>query len=183
MLGVRIGRRVFDDGCSIPEKTLVTIGDDACSTPAASCSATRWRTAASSPTTPSSEPARTIGVDTFVHYGVTMGEGAVLEADAFLMKGESMAPFAIWRGNPATEVRVAATPTAAPTVPLRIVPSPPASQARPAATPPAPRPVRTHAAVRPGHVPFIDFLAGAGTASAAAGTPPPAGRSCGATTS
>ena len=28
MLGVRIGRRVFDDGCSITEKTLVTIGDD-----------------------------------------------------------------------------------------------------------------------------------------------------------
>ena len=27
LLGVRIGRRVFDDGCSITEKTLVTIGD------------------------------------------------------------------------------------------------------------------------------------------------------------
>jgi hypothetical protein len=110
----------------------------------------------------------TIGVDTFVHYGVTMGEGSLLETDAFLMKGESMAPFAIWRGNPATEVRVVATPTAAPTaaptVPLRIVQSPPAQQARPAAAPPTPRPVRAHAAVvRPGHVPFIDFLAGAGT--------------------
>ena len=28
LLGVRIGRRVFDDGCSIPEKSLVTVGDD-----------------------------------------------------------------------------------------------------------------------------------------------------------
>ena len=28
LLGVRIGRRVFDDGCSITERTLVTIGDD-----------------------------------------------------------------------------------------------------------------------------------------------------------
>jgi non-ribosomal peptide synthetase-like protein len=27
LLGVRIGRRVFDDGCSVPEKTLATIGD------------------------------------------------------------------------------------------------------------------------------------------------------------
>ena len=27
-LGVRIGRRVFDDGCGMPEKSLVTIGDD-----------------------------------------------------------------------------------------------------------------------------------------------------------
>ena len=28
-LGVRIGRKVFDDGASMPEKTLVTIGDGA----------------------------------------------------------------------------------------------------------------------------------------------------------
>ena len=28
LLGVRMGRRVFDDGCAIPEKTLVHIGDD-----------------------------------------------------------------------------------------------------------------------------------------------------------
>ncbi len=28
LLGVRLGRRVFDDGCGMPEKTLVTIGDD-----------------------------------------------------------------------------------------------------------------------------------------------------------
>jgi len=27
LAGVRIGRRVFDDGCAIPERTLVTIGD------------------------------------------------------------------------------------------------------------------------------------------------------------
>ena len=28
LLGVRLGRRVFDDGCGMPERTLVTIGDD-----------------------------------------------------------------------------------------------------------------------------------------------------------
>ena len=28
LLGVRVGRRLFDDGCTMPEKTLVTIGDD-----------------------------------------------------------------------------------------------------------------------------------------------------------
>ena len=27
-MGVRIGRRVFDDGCDLPDRTLVTIGDD-----------------------------------------------------------------------------------------------------------------------------------------------------------
>lgn len=27
LLGVRVGRRLFDDGCAIAERTLVTIGD------------------------------------------------------------------------------------------------------------------------------------------------------------
>jgi hypothetical protein len=46
-----------------------------------------------------------LGVAAFVHYGVAMGEGTVLDADAFLMKGEMTAPFTHWGGNPATESR------------------------------------------------------------------------------
>ena len=34
----------------------------------------------------------TLGVGAFVHYGVTMGDGAVLAPDSFLMKGEEIAP-------------------------------------------------------------------------------------------
>jgi hypothetical protein len=45
----------------------------------------------------------------FVLYGVTMGDGAVLEADAFLMKGEDVAAGARWRGDPAAPVRGVAT--------------------------------------------------------------------------
>ena len=40
-----------------------------------------------------------------VHYGVTMGDGAVLAPDSFLMKGEEMPPHARWGGNPAREMR------------------------------------------------------------------------------
>ncbi|HEX2804702.1 MAG TPA: hypothetical protein VHN80_00860, partial [Kineosporiaceae bacterium] len=40
-----------------------------------------------------------------VHYGVTMGDGAVLAPDSFLMKGEEMPPGAYWGGNPAGELR------------------------------------------------------------------------------
>ena len=51
LLGVRIGRRVFDDGCAIPEKTLVEhrrrLHAERRRAPS---SATRWRTAPSSPT-------------------------------------------------------------------------------------------------------------------------------------
>ena len=46
----------------------------------------------------------TIGVNGFVHYGVTMGDRAVLEADSFLMKGEAPEAGTTWRGNPARAV-------------------------------------------------------------------------------
>jgi hypothetical protein len=45
-----------------------------------------------------------VGVAAFVHYGVTVGDGAVIDADAFLMKGEEVEPAARWVGNPAREV-------------------------------------------------------------------------------
>ena len=46
----------------------------------------------------------TIGVGALVHYGVTMGEGAVLAADSFLMKGEELPAGARCGGNPAREM-------------------------------------------------------------------------------
>ena len=172
MLGVRIGRRVFDDGCSIPEKTLVTIGDDAVLNAGSlvQCHSLEDGSFKSDHTLIGA--GATIGVDTFVHYGVTMGEGSTLEADAFLMKGETVAPFAIWRGNPATEVRIAATPVvptpvaaaavgraqpavAAATVPLGAMQAPPSRQtptqqvpAQPA-SPVRPVPLAPVAPVRP----------------------------------
>ena len=45
----------------------------------------------------------TVGAHTFVHYGVRMGDGSVLDPDAFLMKGEEPAPDTRWRGNPSLE--------------------------------------------------------------------------------
>ena len=40
-----------------------------------------------------------------MHYGATLHEGAVLDADAFLMKGEEVPPNTRWWGNPAAETR------------------------------------------------------------------------------
>jgi non-ribosomal peptide synthetase-like protein len=105
LLGARIGKRVFDDGCYITEKTMVAIGDGCtlnsgsiiqphsqedggfksdCITIGAGC---------------------TLGVNSWVHYGVKMGDGAQLAADAFLMKGEEVPPHTRWEGNPASQVR------------------------------------------------------------------------------
>jgi len=43
----------------------------------------------------------TLGVGAHVHYGVHMGDGVVLAADAFLMKGEEVPPRSRGAGNPA----------------------------------------------------------------------------------
>jgi hypothetical protein len=50
-------------------------------------------------------PGATIGPRGFVHYGAIVHEGAVLDADAFLMKGQEVPPYTRWRGNPAAETR------------------------------------------------------------------------------
>ena len=79
LLGVRIGRRVFDDGCAIPEKTLVTIGDDVVLNAGSviQCHSLEDGSFKSDHTVIGDGVV--IGVDAFVHYGVTMGDGSVLE--------------------------------------------------------------------------------------------------------
>ncbi|ONI89628.1 peptide synthetase [Actinosynnema sp. ALI-1.44] len=104
LLGVRIGRRVFDDGCAMPEKSLLTVGDDCVLNVGSTlqCHSLEDGTFKSDHTTIGA--GTTIGTGAFVHYGVFMGEGAVLDADAFLMKGSQPPPGSWWRGNPATEL-------------------------------------------------------------------------------
>jgi acetyltransferase-like isoleucine patch superfamily enzyme len=46
----------------------------------------------------------TVGTSAWILYGTTMGDGSVLDADSFLMKGEHLLPRSRWRGNPAAEV-------------------------------------------------------------------------------
>jgi non-ribosomal peptide synthetase-like protein len=103
-LGVRIGRRVFDDGCTIPERTLLALGDDCVLNAGCEiqCHSQEDGTFKSGRT--ALEAGCTVGVGALVHYGVTMGEGAVLAADSFLMKGEEMPAGARWGGNPAREM-------------------------------------------------------------------------------
>ena len=45
----------------------------------------------------------TVGTGAFVHYAVTMEDGALVEADSFAMKGSVIRRGARWLGNPATE--------------------------------------------------------------------------------
>ena len=105
LLGVRVGKRLFDDGGVIPEKTLVTLGNDVVLNAGSviQCHSLKDGTFKSDRTTLGDGVV--LGVGAFVHYGVAMGEGSMLDADGFLMKGEEAPPFTRWSGNPATEAR------------------------------------------------------------------------------
>ncbi len=109
LLGVRIGSRVFDDGCGIIERTLVTVGS---------------RCALNAGTILQSHSQEdgmfksdrivvgddvTLGVSALVHYGVTVEDGAVVGADSFVMKGTTLTRGSLWAGNPAEEARAPST--------------------------------------------------------------------------
>ena len=101
LLGARVGRRLFDDGCAMPEKTLVTIGDDCTlgERTTLQCHSLEDGTFKSDHIVIGS--GCTIGTNGFVHYGVVIGDGVVLAPDAFLMKGERPRAGSAWGGNPA----------------------------------------------------------------------------------
>ena len=107
-VGARVGRKVFDDGSVMTEPTLVALGDGA--NVNASCT---LQSHSLEDGVFKSDHIRvgadvSIGVGAFVHYGVTMHDGAILDADAFLMKGEIAPAGSRWRGNPAHMVEAAA---------------------------------------------------------------------------
>jgi non-ribosomal peptide synthetase-like protein len=106
--GTRVGRRVFNDGCGITERSLVTIGDDCTLNEMSTvqCHSQEDGTFKSDYSTLGSNV--TLGTASHVHYGVTIGDGAELTTDCFLMKGEQVPAGARWGGNPATEIRMPA---------------------------------------------------------------------------
>jgi non-ribosomal peptide synthetase-like protein len=108
LLGVRIGRKVFDDGCSMPEKTLVSIGDGATLNVGSVLQAHSLEDGGFKSDHIVVERGATLDVGAFIHYGTTVGEHATVEADSFLMKGEHVAPGQRWRGNPAQDATAAA---------------------------------------------------------------------------
>lgn len=101
LIGVRMGKRVFDDGVYISEPTLTTVGDECVFNHQSviQCESQEDGTFKSGHTMIGNRC--TVGVGALIHYGVTMGDGAVLVADSFLMKGEYVPPGTRWGGNPA----------------------------------------------------------------------------------
>jgi non-ribosomal peptide synthetase-like protein len=104
MLGVRVGKKLFDDGAGIPEKTLVTIGDYCTLGAQATIQCHSLEDGSFKSGYTVIGHGSTVGANAWVHYGVTMGERVVVDADSFLMKGEEPVADSRWRGNPAREV-------------------------------------------------------------------------------
>jgi non-ribosomal peptide synthetase-like protein len=104
LLGARIGRRVFNDGCGMPERSLVTVGDDCVLNEMSTiqCHSQEDATFKSDYSTLGDRV--TLGTVSHVHYGVTVGDGAELTTDCFLMKGEEVPSGARWGGNPAHDI-------------------------------------------------------------------------------
>ncbi|GAA5199599.1 non-ribosomal peptide synthetase [Arthrobacter gyeryongensis] len=110
LLGVRMGKKVFDDGFGIPERTLVSVGDYCTLNAYAVAQCHSMEDGAFKLDAINIGPGCTLGVGAFVHYGTTLHEGSQLEADSFLMKGEDVPANSIFGGNPARELTRQAVP-------------------------------------------------------------------------
>ena len=106
LVGIRIGRKVYDGGCSITERTLTEIGDGVNLNEGSVLQAHSLEEGVFKSDFVRVGNGSTLGPGAFAHYGVTMGENVVLDADSFLMKGEVLDDNTVWRGNPAKLVRV-----------------------------------------------------------------------------
>jgi non-ribosomal peptide synthetase-like protein len=138
LLGLRIGERVFDDGSSIPERTLVTVGDGCVINQNSVIQGHSLEDGAFKSQRTVVGAGCTLGVGAFIHYGVTVGDGAELAAGSFLMKGGEVLAGERWGGNPAQEMSgQAALPAARPAdsrilAPAGAIPAPVPADAIPA---------------------------------------------------
>jgi non-ribosomal peptide synthetase-like protein len=104
MLGVRVGRRLFDDGANMAEKNLVSLGDEVTLNAGVwlQCHSQEDYAFKSGHITIGN--GCTVGVGTMTLYNVAMQDHSTLAPDSFLMKGEEVPTGERWGGNPAREM-------------------------------------------------------------------------------
>ena len=104
LLGVKVGRRVFDDGGQVVERTLTTLGSETTLNMGVVLQAHSLEDGVFKSDYITIGDGCTVGTMGFVHYGTTIEDGSLLETDSFLMKGSRVTAGSRWRGNPAAEV-------------------------------------------------------------------------------
>jgi non-ribosomal peptide synthetase-like protein len=101
LIGMKVGRKVYDGGCSITDRSLTAVEDYANLNEGSVLQAHSLEEGVFKSDHIRIGKGGTLGCGAFVHYGVTMGERAIVDADSFVMKGETLDPHSRWRGNPA----------------------------------------------------------------------------------
>jgi non-ribosomal peptide synthetase-like protein len=110
MLGMKVGKQVFDDGAAFPEKSFMTIGDFVTLNLASGVQTHSQEDGAFKSARSEVCAGATLGVGSFVHYGTRIGAGSVIAAGSFLMKGEQVPDGEHWGGNPAEPLDAAVLP-------------------------------------------------------------------------
>ena len=110
MLGVKVGKRLYDAGCNIPETTLVSIGDDCALNEGTALQGHSMEDGTFKSDYIAVGNRCSFGVESFVNYGAVVGDGVSLKADSLLMKGEDVPENAIYAGNPARDTTDTARP-------------------------------------------------------------------------
>ncbi|MCZ7642148.1 MAG: peptide synthetase, partial [Pseudorhodoplanes sp.] len=108
-MGMKVGRMVFDCSRSITERTLTEVGDYANLNEGSVLQAHSLEEGVFKSDHIRLGKACSIGPGAFVHYGVTMGDHVVLDAD-LPDEGRDARFHTGWRGNPARLVRGSAAP-------------------------------------------------------------------------
>jgi non-ribosomal peptide synthetase-like protein len=104
-LGVKVGRKVFDDGANLYDKTLIEIGDQANLNVASVVQCHTLEDGVFKSERVVIGAGSTIGCAAYVLYGANIGKNAVLEPNACLLKGETIPRDEVWHGNPARSAR------------------------------------------------------------------------------
>ena len=89
LLGVKVGRKLFDDGSGIPEKMLVSIGDNCTINQTVTIQGHSLEDGAFKSDYIRIGDGCTIGCNAFVHYGVEMEDNVVLEPDSLPDEGRA----------------------------------------------------------------------------------------------
>jgi non-ribosomal peptide synthetase-like protein len=105
LLGTKVGKQMLDDGASMSERSLVSIGDYCTLGDLSMIEGHSMEDGAFKSDTIAIGDGVTIGANAFINYGVEMGDGSQLLADSFLMKGTTVPSGEVWGGNPARSLR------------------------------------------------------------------------------
>lgn len=102
--GVKVGKKVFDDGLYMSEKPMADIGDYCTLNAGSALQSHSLEEGVFKCDRIKVDDGCTVGINTLIHYGSTLQKGSIVETDAFFMKGGTAKANTVWRGNPAKQV-------------------------------------------------------------------------------